>query len=78
MLKIKVTTQFRDWPLERQTPGSKSIWRNCVFYINKNIEDCDYWIVLEGLEKTETTVCNPDNTILITGEPPIQYIPPPI
>lgn len=70
MIKIKLTTPFPEWPLVRQTPGSKGIWGDCQFFVNQDIEECDFWVVYEGLFKPEKTVCSPENTILITSEPP--------
>jgi hypothetical protein len=53
----------------RQTPDSKGIWNGCQFYVDQDIEDCDYWVVYEGALKTEKAPCIPENTILITAEP---------
>jgi len=58
------------WPLERQTPGQTAIWNNCRFLINQPVERCDYWVVFEHLDQAEITHCPPENTLLITGEPP--------
>ena len=71
MLKIKITTNFSYWPLERQTPNWSGKWGNCEFYINKPIPKCDYWVVVGGLSNRESTKCQVDNTIFITTEPPI-------
>jgi len=46
------------------------VWDNCEFYINKDISECDYWVVYDNLNNTETTLCDQHNTILITAEPP--------
>ena len=51
MYKIKISTQFPEWPLLRQTPGSKGIWDNCQFFVNQDVEECDMWVVYEGLLK---------------------------
>ena len=58
------------WPLERQTPGQSGGWNNCRFLINQRVEECDFWVVFEHLDDTETTRCPARNTLLITGEPP--------
>jgi hypothetical protein len=70
MAKIKLSTPNPDFPLIRQTPGSKGIWGDCTFYINQDIEECDYWIIYDALSGTETTKCPKDNVVLFTGEPP--------
>lgn len=67
---IKLTTSFPEWPLERQTPGKRGIWRDCRFLINENTEACDFWVVYDDLLLPETVLCNSVNTLLITAEPP--------
>jgi hypothetical protein len=69
MIKIKLSTPSPDFPLIRQTPDSNGIWADFVFYIDQEIEDCDYWVVLDSLNTTEKVKCKRENTILITGEP---------
>ena len=70
MLKVRISNTYPEWPLLRQTPGAKGVWGDCRFLINDEVEECDYWVVHEGLLRTERTLCPPENTILITGEPP--------
>ena len=70
MIKVKVSTSFPEWPLLRQTPGSKGRWGNCQFFLNEDMNECDYWVVCEGLLQAESTICPKENTILITWEPP--------
>lgn len=70
MIKVKLSTAFPDWLLERQTPGAHGIWGNCEFLINKEIDECDYWVVYDDLLKPEKVRCLKENTLLITGEPP--------
>lgn len=70
MIKIKLSTSFPEWPLLRQTSGSKGVWGNYEFYVNSDIDECDYWVVYDGLSKPEKTRCQRKNIILITGEPP--------
>lgn len=70
MIKVKLTHQHPGTPLLQQTPGSKGIWGDYHFYINEDIEECDYWIVCDGLLKTESTLCPRENTVFITWEPP--------
>lgn len=70
MIRVKLTTSFLDWPLPRQTPNSSARWGNCQFFINNDIEECDYWVVYDHLPVTEETVCPPDNVVLMTSEPP--------
>lgn len=69
MLTVKVTTNFK-WCLERQTPNNSGIWGGCRFLVNQEVAECDFWVVFDGLLKSETTKCPRENTLLITGEPP--------
>ena len=69
-ITVKVSTAFPEWPLSRQTPESSGVWGNCVFVIDRDVKECDYWIVYEGLTHTQRALCPPENTLLITGEPP--------
>ncbi len=70
MFKVKISTPDYKWPLIRQTPGQKGIWGDYEFIINEDIEECDYWVVYEGLEHKENVYCYPENIFLTTGEPP--------
>ena len=70
MIHVKLTTNFPDWPLLRQTPGGLGVWGECRFFVNEAVEDCDFWVVYDDLVQAETTRCPPGNTLLITGEPP--------
>ena len=70
MIRVKVSTNFPEWPLIRQTPGRSGIWGECQFFINEEIEECDFWVVYDDVVRPETTRCPPANTLLITGEPP--------
>jgi len=69
MIKVKLTYPF-NWPIIKQTPHRSGVWGNCIFYINEEIDECDYWVVFEGLQKKENTKCPSENTLLITAEPP--------
>ncbi|ACM19832.1 glycosyltransferase, putative [Geotalea daltonii FRC-32] len=70
MLRIKLTTASPEWPLLRQTPLARGIWGECQFILNQEVDECDFWVVCEGLLEPEKTVCPPENLILITAEPP--------
>ena len=70
LIRVKLSTNFPEWPLIRQTPGRTGLWGGCRFFINEEIDDCDYWVVFDGLAQPETIRCPPGNTLLITAEPP--------
>ncbi len=77
MIKIKLTTDSPHWPLIRQTPLSSGIWNDCIFFVNQDVAECDWWFVYEDLPKCESAICPQDHVVLITGEPPTfnLYIP---
>jgi len=70
MKKIKVTTNFKNFPLKRQTPNERSVWQDYKFFINdKEVKNCDYWVVFEGLNEKEEAVCKEGGKIFIAAEP---------
>ena len=69
MIKVKLLNTAPFWPLERQTPKRKGVWKNCQFFVNEEVEKYDYLVVMGDLVNVERIVCSPENTILITGEP---------
>jgi len=70
MIRVKLSTSFPEWPILRQTPRKEGVWGNCQFFANQDVEECDFWVVYEGLTKPESVRCPAGNTILFTGEPP--------
>lgn len=70
MINVKVSVQQKDIPLQRQSPGSKGIWKNCHFYFDDELTEYDYWVVIDNLSATEITKCPKANTLLLTAEPP--------
>ena len=67
---IRISTSFPAWPLVRQTPGGRGFWGDHQFVVDQPVEACDWWVVIDGLERPETARCSRENTLLITGEPP--------
>lgn len=70
MIRIKLSTSFPEWPLQRQTPSQSSQWGDCLFLINQEVPECDYWVVIDNVPKKEMTLCPPSNTIFFIVEPP--------
>lgn len=69
MLNVKLTTCAPHWPWARQTPGGSLVWHDIRFHVDTEVEACDVWIVFESLPAAQATVCSPDRTVFITGEP---------
>lgn len=68
---IKVSHRRSSFPpLSRQTPGGNGIWGECKFLINQEVDECDAWIIIDGIDGEERTKCPRGNVILITQEPP--------
>lgn len=70
MIRVKLSTNFPEWPLIRQTPGRSGVWGECRFFVNEEMDECDFWVVYDDVLRPETVRCPPGNTLLITGEPP--------
>ncbi|MCX6653181.1 MAG: glycosyltransferase family 10 [Methanomassiliicoccales archaeon] len=66
---VKLSSQSREWPWFRQTPGSKGAWGECQFTVDPSVQECDFWVVYEGLAERESANCPKENTVLIAGEP---------
>jgi hypothetical protein len=74
MIKIKISTSHPEWPWLRQLPDERDESDGCQFIIDKGVDECDYWIVYEGLIAEEKTVCPHENVILFTAESPSNKI----
>jgi hypothetical protein len=70
MIRVKVTTTFPEWPIIRQTPGCLGTWQDCEFIVDRPVEECDFWVIYEGLLAPETALCAVDRVIFLAGEPP--------
>lgn len=70
MIKVKISTPLRDWPLLRQTSQSKGIVSNYHFFVDDHIDqEYDFWVVYDDLLTVEEAYCSKGNIILITPEP---------
>jgi hypothetical protein len=76
LIRVKVSVQSKDIPIQRQSPGGLGIWQNCQYYFDDEINDCDYWVVIDNLGVSEIMKCGKANTLLLTGEPPSKKIYP--
>lgn len=74
MIKVKLTTNDNVEALLRQTPNNDGVWGEYKFFINDDIEECDFWIVYsKGAKEKSTAKVARKNLILITGEPESIY-----
>src|SRR5436853_4299811 len=67
---VKVSSTFPQWPLLQQTPQSLGVWGDYQFVVNQPLEDCDYWVVYDGLVSEESCRCCSNGAIFLTAEPP--------
>lgn len=67
-MRIKLSINS-DHPLLLQTPGGSGAWGGHFFSVNQSMEDCDAWVVYEGIYREESCRCPAGRKILITGEP---------
>ncbi len=70
MKRVKVSTAFPDWPWGRQLPNNGACWGECQFFIDSDEEECDWWIVLEGLSRREVARCPATNVLFLAFEHP--------
>jgi hypothetical protein len=69
VIDVKLSTCAPNWPWLRQFPGESGEWGPFRFHIDTEIQKCDAWVVFESLEAPDRTICPPERTIFITGEP---------
>ena len=70
MKKIKITHPYGNWPLSRQIPGGGNVWGDYQFHINEDIEECDFWFILDDLPEKDSVKCLHENIVLIALEFP--------
>jgi hypothetical protein len=70
MLRIKINFGLHENHLLRYIPDHVRIWKNCEFFINSTIKECDWWIVIHssGLSNKENVICDPKNTVYLSLE----------
>lgn len=66
--KIKLSTATGGTPFIKQAPGMQPVWKQCAFFINKEVSECDLWVVYGGLGHIEKAQAS--HTLFITNEPP--------
>ena len=78
MIKVKLSINSPVQGLLRQTPNNDGIWGKYKFYINQQIDDCDYWVIYsKGDSNNNETRVALENLVLLTGEPePIYHYAP--
>ncbi|MES2087643.1 MAG: hypothetical protein V4467_01475 [Patescibacteria group bacterium] len=68
LIRVKVSTSSPAVPHIKTTPGSKGVVGNFQFFIDQDVKDVDWWVVVDGFPQKETASCPRENTILITQE----------
>ncbi|MCX7828538.1 MAG: glycosyltransferase family 10 [Thermanaerothrix sp.] len=69
-MKVKVTTQFPEWPLRLQSPSGLCQWDGVRFFIDDDTDEADAWVVFDNVKRTVSALCPPEKVVLITFEPP--------
>lgn len=71
MPTVKISQKHPTWPFLRQTPGCSGVWGDYQFIFDKDIEECDAWVVIGDLRHNqERTYCPPHRVLLVNEEPP--------
>lgn len=69
MKKVKLSFPPEKWDIEKHSPSGSSIWGDYEFFLNQDIEECDYWLVCGNLAfNEEHTIVAPENVIFETSE----------
>ncbi len=77
MIKVKFSYPYPDQPISgyfdnkiiHQTPANSGKFGDYQFFINQDLEECDYWIVFNDIAHDfETSKCNSSNVIFLSGE----------
>ena len=68
MIKVKISTINPAVPHIKITPASSGVVGNFKFFIDQDVEEADWWVVVDGFPKKEKVICPTENTILITQE----------
>lgn len=78
MKKVKLSINSPKEGLLRQSPNNDGVWGDYKFYINEDIEECDFWVVYsKGEKQVSTTRVAQENLIFLSGEPePIYHYAP--
>jgi len=53
----------------RQTPACHGIWEDSTFSVGEDRGSFDGWAVYDSLQRPVSSLCDPERTIFITGEP---------
>lgn len=83
--RVLLSTPHPNWPLLRQLPGQSArmfsehsskteprtaTWDDWTFIVDEEADEVDAWVVLEDVTTPQRTKVSPQNTLLLTGEPP--------
>ncbi len=68
---VNVWLAWEGWPVARQAPQGVTRWGDYVFAVNEIADECDAWVVVEGLRLPLKCRCPADRTFFIGLEPPI-------
>ena len=72
LITVRISTNFKDFPLKSQTPGGYGLWSNHRFLVDEQCSDCDWWIVSSGVVEREICYCDPSHTVFFANEPPVR------
>lgn len=65
MKKVKLSFPPEKWDIEKHSPNGSCVWGDYEFFLNQEIEECDYWLVCENMAfESEKTIVYPENVIL--------------
>lgn len=69
-IRIKISSHYySEALLLKQNYENAPFYKNCEFFINKDVDECDFWFIYDGFPDEEHALCPAENVVLITGEP---------
>lgn len=71
MIIVKlISSNFKNWPIFRQTPNESGIWKDIKFVLEDSQEEYSHLVVYESFDNKIEIKCPKENIYLFTGEPP--------
>ncbi|MDI5887455.1 MULTISPECIES: glycosyltransferase family 10 domain-containing protein [Flavobacterium] len=69
MKKVKLSFPPNKWNIEKHSPSGSCIWGDYEFFLNQEIDECDFWLVCGNIvPEYEKTIVPKKNVIFETSE----------
>ena len=73
-IKVKITTSGGadlSKLVYRQLPGRSNCWGDHLFFVDADIEECDWWVIchITSIKEEVSTICDPNHIVFVSMEP---------